>query len=581
MGHVYRASQAPINRDVAIKVLRVDLAHQEGVAERFKREARAASMIQHPNAITIFDFDQDGDILYLAMEFLSGETLRQRLRREPPMEIQEALDMFEAMAGALGAAHKVGVVHRDLKPDNIMLDSDGRVRVLDFGLAYGVPAMHEPAAFMLESSGSFETTPFSRLTRTGELLGTPNYMAPEQWQGRALEAAADQFSWCVTAWELLYGERPFHGSTLPEYAESVLSGRFAPPPRGRKVPSWLRRVLERGLAVNPADRWPSMTALLAAIEREWSRARLWTAVRALAVFAALGSAMMAHKLWGRAQRAAACAAAADAEIAAVWGDSARSAVSRTLPDEARTTLLPHLERYAEVWRSTREAVCRHVEVDGRWGPDLRDGAEWCVSARKREFAVLVDALGSGEVSAVVAAGVPAKFDAIVPCLDPDHLQRQAIPPADIRAEVVAAAAELDRSTALELRGHTDEALAAARAARDRPVGASWRSIWAQARLREGRLLAGRGELAAAEAAMSEAYFAAASVDAWTVASEASWLLAELVGRSLARPNEGRVWSDHARISVELAGDSDARRAMHRLSLVDAIERSRPPNATVD
>src|SRR4051812_8441576 len=102
MGHVYRATQAPINREVAIKVLRVDLAHQEGVADRFKREARAASMIQHPNAITIFDFDQDGDILYLAMEFLSGETLRQRLRREPPMELQEALDMFESMAGALG-----------------------------------------------------------------------------------------------------------------------------------------------------------------------------------------------------------------------------------------------------------------------------------------------------------------------------------------------------------------------------------------------------------------------------------------------------------------------------------------------
>src|SRR5262245_12173080 len=139
MGYVYRATQSPLNREVAIKVLRVDLAHQEGVAERFEREALAASRIQHPNAITIFEFGKDGEILFLAMEFLAGETLRQRLRREPPLELDEALDMFESMAGALGAAHKVGVVHRDLKPDNIFLakfDTVGQVvKVLDFGLA--------------------------------------------------------------------------------------------------------------------------------------------------------------------------------------------------------------------------------------------------------------------------------------------------------------------------------------------------------------------------------------------------------------------------------------------------------------
>ncbi|MBL9007506.1 MAG: serine/threonine protein kinase [Myxococcales bacterium] len=201
MGHVYRATQAPINREVAIKVLRVDLAHQEGVAERFKREARAASMIQHPNAITIFDFDQDGDILYLAMEFLSGETLRQRLRRDPPMEIQEALDMFEAMAGALGAAHKVGVVHRDLKPDNIFLakfDAVGQVvKVLDFGLAK-----------LLDRAADND----GLVTEANLRLGTPRYMAPEQALGiQPIDSRCDVYALGLLLYEMLAQRAPFVG----------------------------------------------------------------------------------------------------------------------------------------------------------------------------------------------------------------------------------------------------------------------------------------------------------------------------------------------------------------------------------
>ena len=201
MGHVYRATQAPINREVAIKVLRVDLAHQEGVAERFKREAKAASLIQHPNAITIFDFDQDGEILYLAMELLSGETLRQRLRREPPLEINEALDMFESMAGALGAAHRVGVVHRDLKPDNIFLakfDAVGQVvKVLDFGLAK-----------LLDRAADND----GLVTEANLRLGTPRFMAPEQALGiRPIDSRCDVYALGLLLFEMLAQRAPFIG----------------------------------------------------------------------------------------------------------------------------------------------------------------------------------------------------------------------------------------------------------------------------------------------------------------------------------------------------------------------------------
>ena len=201
MGHVYRATQAPINREVAIKVLRVDLAGQDGVAERFKREARAASLIQHPNAITIFDYSEDDGLLYLVMEFLAGETLRQRLRRDPPMEVSQALDMFEAMAGALGAAHRVGVVHRDLKPDNIFLakfDAVGEVvKVLDFGLAK-----------LLEKAATGE----EQLTDHNLRLGTPRYMAPEQALGiQPIDSRCDVYALGLLLYEMLAQRAPFIG----------------------------------------------------------------------------------------------------------------------------------------------------------------------------------------------------------------------------------------------------------------------------------------------------------------------------------------------------------------------------------
>ncbi len=201
MGFVYRATQSPIEREVALKVLRVDLAHQEGIAERFTREARAASRIQHPNAITIFEFGEDDGIFYLAMELLYGETLRQRMRREPPLTPENALDIFEAMAGALAAAHRVGVVHRDLKPDNIFLaqfDGIGEVvKVLDFGLAK-----------LLDRAADAE----GLVTDVNLRLGTPRYMAPEQALGlQPIDARCDVYALGLLLFEMLAHRAPYVG----------------------------------------------------------------------------------------------------------------------------------------------------------------------------------------------------------------------------------------------------------------------------------------------------------------------------------------------------------------------------------
>jgi serine/threonine protein kinase len=250
MGHVYKATQSPLNREVAIKVLRVDLAGQEGVAERFKREARAAMLIQHPNAITIYDFDESDGLLYLAMELLSGETLRQRLRREPPLQVEQALDIFEAMAGALGVAHRVGVVHRDLKPDNIFLakfDTVGEVvKVLDFGLAK-----------LLDRAATGE----EQLTDHNLRLGTPRYMAPEQALGiQPIDSRCDVYALGLLLFEMLAGRAPFTGEDGMEVLaqrlrkEAPKLSSVAPQKNfSEQMDDLLARMLMRDREKRPAD----------------------------------------------------------------------------------------------------------------------------------------------------------------------------------------------------------------------------------------------------------------------------------------------------------------------------------------
>ncbi|MDW8282901.1 MAG: protein kinase [Myxococcales bacterium] len=258
MGFVYRATQAPIEREVALKVLRLDLAHQDGIAERFTREARAASRIQHPNAITIYEFGEDDGILYLAMELLYGETLRQRLRREPRLEPEHALDIFEAMGGALAAAHRVGVVHRDLKPDNIFLaqfEGHGEVvKVLDFGLAK-----------LLDRAADAD----GLLTDVNLRLGTPRYMAPEQALGlQPIDARCDVYALGLLLFEMLAGRAPFVGEDGMEVLAQRLR-REAPrlsetaPERGYspELDGLLSAMLQRDREHRPADANEVLTRL--------------------------------------------------------------------------------------------------------------------------------------------------------------------------------------------------------------------------------------------------------------------------------------------------------------------------------
>lgn len=273
MGVVFRAHDPELDRDVALKVLRSAAATDEE-RMRMLREGQAMARVTHPNVITVYEVGVAGTMVFLAQELLDGGTLGGWLKK--PHRQAEIIDKFVAAGRGLVAAHAAGLVHRDFKPENVLLGSDGRVRVADFGLARalgtddGLPA--ETRANIARAQLDLSSSPMSTLTRTGAVMGTPMFMAPEQHLGERADERSDQFAYCVALYHALYGVFPYAGETSAALAHSVIKGRMQPPPKKHDVPERLRRILVRGLATKPEERYPSMEALLADLTRPPSRA---------------------------------------------------------------------------------------------------------------------------------------------------------------------------------------------------------------------------------------------------------------------------------------------------------------------
>ena len=272
MGVVFAAYDPQLDRKVALKVLRANLgANTKEARARLKREAQAIARLSHPNVVGVYEVGamDDGDV-YIAMEFVEGDTLTTWLKRWP-RSWREILEVFHQAGRGLAAAHSVGLLHRDFKPDNVLVGGDGRVRVTDFGLARSVvvpegPAEPGPLHFRPEEVAHPrpEASPLhAELTATGTVLGTPRYMAPEQLTGPDIDARSDQFSFCVALYEALYGTHP-----LPDASAASMLEHDAPasaPPEHTRVPAAIGRAVQRGLARDRARRFPSMEVLLAAL----------------------------------------------------------------------------------------------------------------------------------------------------------------------------------------------------------------------------------------------------------------------------------------------------------------------------
>jgi Tol biopolymer transport system component/predicted Ser/Thr protein kinase len=257
MGEVYRARDERLGRDVAVKVLPDELSADRDRLARFEKEARAASALNHPNVVTIYDIGFDGAVPWLAMEYVDGLTLREMLRREEVLSPRKLLEIGAQLAHGLAKAHAAGIVHRDLKPENVMVTRDGFVKILDFGLVKLVEDAGETADDATAARGA---------TRPGMVLGTIGYMSPEQAAGRVVDFTSDQFSVGTILYELATGRQPFKRETTAETLVAIMRDEPEPLSLGSRFPPPLRWLIERCLAKDPEERYASTRDLARDLE---------------------------------------------------------------------------------------------------------------------------------------------------------------------------------------------------------------------------------------------------------------------------------------------------------------------------
>ncbi len=562
MSEVYGAYDPKLDRKIALKVLHPrPLGASPQYEHRLQREARAIAQISHPNVIAVHDVGTFGDRVFVAIAFVEGETLREWLA-ERPRTREAIMAAFLDAARGLAAAHDKGLVHRDFKPQNVLVGADGIVRVTDFGLARW---SDEPSDEMPDGAPSRILG--VDLTTTGQIAGTPLYMAPEQVRGHALDARADQFGFCVALYEALYGGHPFFdpGSGVP-LAEAVTAGRVRPPPPRSNVPGWLRRVLVRGLSVSPGDRWPSMTALISALTLDPAGVRRrWVAAGAgaLACLVGLIAAGRNPRLPG------AVCEAGPVGITRVWstGPGDGPAGSRRAKAKAAflatgvptaTEVWDHtaavIDRYAGDWARMSRDNCEETHVRHEQAPAVLDRRAGCFDERRGALEALVDVFATADAkmmsSAVDAAMALPGLDL---CADLPSLRRdEGLRDAEVRSRV-----DDLRRQALMARALHD-------AGRDQPAIAEGRRLVTKAReigypplTAELLEMTGFFQSAALEAeapsVLNEAFWIALRTGRDEIAAHAAALLAGIGARHGERTEEAQRWSRLADALVDRLG----------------------------
>jgi len=593
MGVVYSAYDEELDRRVAIKLLRVQHDADANAASRMLREAQAMAQLSHPNVVQVYDAGTLAGQLFLAMEFVHGQTLRAWLGgpegapRPTPRPWREVLAMYLQAGQGLAAAHAAGLIHRDFKPDNVLVGADGRARVLDFGLARHESARPdpdepdepgeapEPAAADLQISRHSSRRSRSvdlQLTAAGTTIGTPAYMSPEQHLRVATTPRSDQFSFCVALHEGLYGERPFAGDTVAALRLATLAGRVRDPPPGRKVPAWLRKVLLRGLRVAPEERYPDMHALLLALSADPGRARR----RALAGLGLVALALTSGLLVAQ-RRSAEAERCRDDEalLAGVWDDERAAVVAAALAATGRGYALDawprvqeQLDMYARIWREMHVEACEATRVRGLQSARLLDLRTACLHERRAELRAVVDVLAGADASvAERAVEVVAGLRPLARCADLEALAagRDPLDPATATA-VQAVREQLSQVRAEDAAGRFARGLELARAALVAAERSGHAPARAEALLHLGRMERGAGDYAAAERSLEAAYWLAEALGEDHTRAEAARRLLHLVGESLGRDRDAMQWGRHAEALLQRLGDPPELEAELRANL---------------
>jgi len=559
MGVVYAAWDPQLDRRVALKLVRLRAAtdRRQGAQGRLLREAQALARVADPNVVSVFDVGEHDGAVWIAMEFVEGQTLADWLAQEHPWRAQ--VEMFIAAGRGLAAAHDAGLIHRDFKPENVLVGGDGRPRVADFGLvaAQGsgdedriaedttkpeldpdLGSSFEPG---LESSGMGETRPDpdrsgseswdlqSRLTRAGALLGTPRYMSPEQFAHQPVDPRCDQFSFCVALYEALYGCLPFAGERLIALADAVLHDEPRALPRETPVPDALGRALMRGLARKPDERHADMRALLAALEAGLvPRRRTWAwavMVSGAVVLAALG--VRASMI----ERADPCAVV-EAKADVVWGGARRRALRSYFEDSGlayASSSLRQVEANVDGWTENWVALGTEVcKVGAEQSPALHDLRVACLEDRLGQLDETLMLLGEAGPELIRdAPRITADLGSIEACVDAESL-RQVVPPSEAKRDRVGELREQlqglkARRIAAQYEGLEDRL----NALREAAAEVDYLPLSLEVELTFAELLADMGELDRAAEVLRPCYRAAVGGRLDRLALETAMLLVRL------------------------------------------------------
>ncbi len=588
MGEVYAAYDPELDRKIAVKLLR---GHAAGAADpasrlRLLREAQAIAKLSHPNVVVVYDVGTFQDSVFIAMEFVEGNTVGFWMKAEP-RPWREVLKIFLAAGRGLASAHAAGMVHRDFKPDNVMVTRDGQVRVMDFGLARQLGEGEEPAALETSSvrmralpslgEASAEIDPDAtarlgpggaprvaapssgsylreKLTQTGALVGTPAYMAPEQFAAQPTDARTDQFSFCVALYEALYGDRPFEGDTLVTLMANVVSGTIREVPStssGDSVPAQLRKVLLVGLEPDPGKRHASMSDLLQALESSLGtgrRSRLTVA----AAFALVALAVTGVRL--SSSREVALCAGAGARLGGIWeigaGSPRKEAMRAAFERNGKghgaqifASVSGLLDSYASAWAHMYQDACEATHVRGEQSAEALDLRMACLGQRLSNVRALTDLLTSANTSVVEnAVSAAGSLPTLERCADIEML-RSVVPPPDqkTRERVEAIRANIARARAMGDAGQCEAGLAEGKAALAQAKEVDYAPLKAEASYVVGRAGNYCADADVAITALEDTVWSAESSRHDEVAIEAAHFAAALYAERLRDLRSGRRW----------------------------------------
>lgn len=426
-GEVFAATDPRTDREIAIKVLHTTSAQPE--IDRLRREARAMAQVDHPNLVTVYEVGRHERRDYIAMELVDGPTLKQWGHKHPsdePERWRQALALLCAAGRGLAAAHATGLVHRDFKPANVLIAADGTAKVADFGLAKIASESSR------ESGDTQPDAPIDlsehTLTRTGAVMGTPRYMAPEQHMGKKVDARSDQFSFGVTAWELLHGQPPFAGRTRAMLLDAIAAGHVREP-SDRRVPAGVNAALRRAMSAAAIERFASMNALLEAIEHAARPPRRWWPwLAGVGAVAATAAAVVWWSPNATSKPEACPAEPVEARASELWNETQQQALhaalsSTEVPYAAETsrTIDTSMGNFVERWTRARQDACAAVRIEGTATEATFDGWLSCLDETHAQGRAVVDTFTSGELDPKLAERAVRVVDQLP---DPRHCLRR-------------------------------------------------------------------------------------------------------------------------------------------------------------